>query len=260
MKKNMMLSNAYQHVYQPPTAPLYATTTAGPAHAGTAITSSPISAISDLGARISPQSAPHSGGPSAAVALGLVELIPSGPSKQVTSFSRPYHASQPQHVSIQSVQSSLPPQGYAPAVSSPTIPSHNHGAPMMHTAQPLMSSMGAYSHPPSSLGMAPPSPPLSAPQVLSSTVTSGLPQRTMPPPPPTAPAPMMASPVGGSARMPPLTSVLSTPKGRSPTSPEHDMKVLLDLAMASGNQEAVDAVMRQAQQNGVSTDQLRTGY
>merc|ERR1712048_1273738 len=114
------------------------------------------------------------------------------------------------------------------------------------------------------MGMAPASmPPMAPPPVVAPTVS--LPQRSLPPPPPMAAPTMMLSPVG-SSRMPPLTMApIQSPKGAAqplhvaPTaqpyngvsSSENDMKVLLDLAMASGSQQAVDAVLRQAQQQGV---------
>lgn len=37
-----------------------------------------------------------------------------------------------------------------------------------------------------------------------------------------------------------------------------DMKCLLDLAVASGNQQAIDALLRQAQAAGMSPDQFNT--
>jgi len=66
--------------------------------------------------------------------------------------------------------------------------------------------------------------------------------------------PLGASPPKGFAPtiLPPALARPSPPKGLppaldSPTSPESDFQVLLDLAVASGNQKAIDALRRQAQ-------------
>jgi len=69
-------------------------------------------------------------------------------------------------------------------------------------------------------------------------------QRMIPPPPLSAAPMAVFSPQGNG---PPV----GVPMCQTPTSPENDMKVLLDMAVASGNQKAVDALLRQAQQSGV---------
>merc|ERR1712151_1480784 len=101
--------------------------------------------------------------------------------------------------------------------------------------------------------MQPPS--VMAPPPAAAPVTVTLPQRSLPPPPPMAAPTMMLSPVG-SSRMPPLSMAMPSPKGAAmpaqvapmaqpydgaAPSSENDMKVLLELAVASGNQTAVDA-------------------
>lgn len=55
--------------------------------------------------------------------------------------------------------------------------------------------------------------------------------------------PLGASPPTG------LASTILPPALDSPTSPESDFQVLLDLAVASGNQKAIDALRRQAQKS-----------
>lgn len=70
------------------------------------------------------------------------------------------------------------------------------------------------------------------------------PSQIIPPPPMCSPkisrAPMMMS--------------AAAPAAPAPTSLESDMQVLLNMALASGNQQAVDALQRQAQQSGISVD------
>merc|ERR1712151_1023691 len=103
-------------------------------------------------------------------------------------------------------------------------------------------------------------PPQTMPMVSSVTMPPAhlsppaMKQRAMPPPPMTA-APVMPSPMGAKS-LPPLGMALPSPKASGAHSPDSDMKVLLDLAVASGNQAAVDAVLRQAQQSGVSPGSL----
>jgi len=73
------------------------------------------------------------------------------------------------------------------------------------------------------------------------------------PPPPLQAAPMQVfSPQG---TMPPMCSPLGM--SAAPTSPESDLKVLLDMAVASGSQKAVDALLRQAAQSGMSEAKIR---
>merc|ERR1711964_638978 len=73
------------------------------------------------------------------------------------------------------------------------------------------------------------------------------PQRMMPPPP-LAPAPLTVFSPSGSS--PPISPPSVMAMQQTPTSPEEaDMKVLLDMAVLSGNQKAVDALLRQAQQS-----------
>ncbi|CAK0834143.1 unnamed protein product [Prorocentrum cordatum] len=60
----------------------------------------------------------------------------------------------------------------------------------------------------------------------------------------------------------PAGIAMQTPQGISPTmmpaaamaTPDSDMKVLVDMAVASGNQAAVDALMRQAQSQGIAPE------
>lgn len=91
---------------------------------------------------------------------------------------------------------------------------------------------------------------MSAPQAAPTMTVNSQPQRMIPPPP-LAMAPMTVFSPSGAG--PPAGFALPTP-----TSPESDMKVLLDMAVASGNQKAVDALIRQAQQSGMSPDKLRS--
>lgn len=102
------------------------------------------------------------------------------------------------------------------------------------------------------------------------------PQRCVPPPP-LAPAPT----VWGSAPMPatpagvPATGSMGfTAYATAPTSvappaaapaggttggmPEADLKVLVDMAVASGNQQAIDALLRQAKAGGMSLDKFHS--
>merc|ERR1711874_251269 len=75
-------------------------------------------------------------------------------------------------------------------------------------------------------------------------------QQRLPPPPPLAPAPtVVLSPKGGPPTMP-------APMASASAMPFSDIKVLLDLAKSSGNQQAVDALRRQAQQLGMSSEQF----
>lgn len=109
-----------------------------------------------------------------------------------------------------------------------------------------------------------PPPPMAAPQIAAPAVAAAplqMAQRAAPPPPPMAPAPqiIMLSPKGMEA---PAGIAMQTPQGISPTmmpaaamaTPDSDMKVLVDMAVASGNQAAVDALMRQAQSQGIAPE------
>jgi len=82
------------------------------------------------------------------------------------------------------------------------------------------------------------------PRVPCSLPPAALPRAV--PPPPLAPAP--------TAGFSPQAPRLGPP---APANMESDIKVLLDLAVSSGNQQAVDALLRQAQHAGMSPDQLR---
>merc|ERR1712060_367033 len=81
------------------------------------------------------------------------------------------------------------------------------------------------------------------------------------PPPPLAPAPtMLASPKAHSIPLLPASVALAptAPAAAPAAMPESDFKVLLDLAVSSGNQQAVDALLRQAQPGGMSLDHFRS--
>merc|ERR1719215_894097 len=101
--------------------------------------------------------------------------------------------------------------------------------------------------------------------------------RFMPPPPPLAPAPtVLATPKGARPPIPatptgvPAAVTMLTPATAPATAPaavpvaaapsggmaEADLKLLLDMAVASGNQAAVDALLRQAQAAGMSPEQF----
>lgn len=99
-------------------------------------------------------------------------------------------------------------------------------------------------------------PPSQAPQVI---MTTGPVQATNPqvmqqrflPPPPSAPAPhyYMQSPAGAPQRPPLALDAAATP--------EKDLKMLWEVAVASHNQQAMEAVIRQAWQAGMSIEQLK---
>lgn len=79
----------------------------------------------------------------------------------------------------------------------------------------------------------------------------------MVPPPPMAPAPTtMFSPKGA---RPPMAGLLPAQGAARPATAADDFKVLLDVAMASGNQKAVEALQRQALQSGIALDQFNMG-
>lgn len=88
------------------------------------------------------------------------------------------------------------------------------------------------------------------------------------PPPPLAPAPTILATPKGFNPMPatplgvPATSVDALPvlESEPPSAgmPEADLKVLLDMAAASGNQAAVDVLMRQAISSGMSAEQFNS--
>jgi len=106
-----------------------------------------------------------------------------------------------------------------------------------------------------------------------STVITAQPQR-MVPPPPAAPAPTVVfTPKASSVPMMPAMAVAAPVSMGAPPAlpaaalavptassgmPESDLKVLLSLAVSSGNQQAVDALLRQAQQGGMSPERFRT--
>eukprot|EP00927_Polykrikos_kofoidii_P032816 TRINITY_DN27836_c0_g1_i1.p1 TRINITY_DN27836_c0_g1~~TRINITY_DN27836_c0_g1_i1.p1 ORF type:complete len:456 (-),score=62.78 TRINITY_DN27836_c0_g1_i1:138-1403(-) len=173
------------------------------------------------------------GGPShhgaAAVALGLVQ---NSNSTLQRSVQMPVGTIQPQQRSMTSL---------APvAVGAPLT---SASAPVLPGLFPIQANSQYQA-----VSLAPATMPYSGAGGQSSQTL----QRQMPPPP-VAPAPaMVVSPAGTSSKMPPLSTALASPKACSsaPVSPENDIKVLLDLAVASGNQEAVNAVLRQAQQQG----------
>lgn len=85
--------------------------------------------------------------------------------------------------------------------------------------------------------------PAGAPQPFMAV--SGAPRRFVPPPP-MAPAPMIV--MSPKAATSPLAATAMSAS---------DIKVLLDLAVASGNQQALDAVMRQANQAGMLSGNQR---
>lgn len=111
------------------------------------------------------------------------------------------------------------------------------------------------------LGGLPP-PPMAAPQFAAAPAMTAAPLTMAhvaapPPPPPPMAAPQIAimSPKGMPA---PAGIAMQTPQGLSPTmmpsTPDSDMKVLVDMAVLSGNQAAVDALMRQAQSQGIAPE------
>lgn len=132
--------------------------------------------------------------------------------------------------------SSAPAQGGCPSVALGLV----HGAaPPPVVSQPLQAHYGP---PPQSLapGAAP-----GAPGVV--LAHPGVVTHSGPPPPPTFAAPaVVVSPKAAAA--PAATSNMS----------ESDIRTLLDVAMQSGNQEAVSAVARQAKAAGMSAERFRS--
>mmetsp|Transcript_85774 Transcript_85774/g.151937 ORF Transcript_85774/g.151937 Transcript_85774/m.151937 type:complete len:460 (-) Transcript_85774:49-1428(-) len=119
----------------------------------------------------------------------------------------------------QQMQASAPAQAPQPQMQQVGYPP-NYGQPM-------------YGAPPLQAPMAPP--------VISPGITANI-----PPPPPNFAAP---------------TVVMSPKAASSPGAAgasESDIKVMLEVAVASGNQEAIQAVMRQAQQAGMSAEKFRS--
>lgn len=173
--------------------------------------------------------------------------------------------------SAAAVQLGLVPQQQQPAMPAPSqmavgvMPAPpQHAAVVQQVPQRTVITM-----PPAPMGGLPP-PPMAAPQIAAPTLAAApamaaapltMAQRAAPPPPPMAPAPQIAmlSPKGMPA---PAGIAMQTPQGLSPTmmpavaatTPDSDMKVLVDMAVASGNQAAVDALMRQAQSQGIAPE------
>jgi len=168
--------------------------------------------------------APHSSLPSAAaVQLGLVS-----------------HSSAP---AVATASSRLGTMGGSCAAPAPTVMSlppatFSGGAAAVHGTQYVTAA--------SAIAQAPPVTTYQT-QAHQTTVVTGQPQRMVPPPPPLAPAPMsVMSPTARSIAPVPLAVA-----GAAPVAQESDIRMLLDMAMASGNQKAVDAALRQAQQAGI---------
>lgn len=192
----------------------------------------------------------------ASVKLGLVEGVTRHPAgtrsvHQTWQTTNPPPLSPPQ-VTTATANAPLSPPPQAPAPMTVAAPLAPMAPAVLHSVHPGPASW-------------PPPPPLMAPQLttvtavaaqpssqppppsVQTTVVSGQPGRFVPPPP-LAPAPMMLSP---KAMMP----APSLPAGSGMN--EADLKVLLDMAVASRNQQAVDALLRQAQQAGVSADRFQ---
>lgn len=131
----------------------------------------------------------------------------------------------------------------------------------MQVPGPMASAMAVGSAPPQYAAPPLPSATMARPSVVMQSAPPAAiavgSARYMVPPPPSAPAPtFVLSPTGG-ASMPPLPATSPRAVPKTPTggnSPESDAQVLLALAKASGNQQAVDAALRQARQSGIKVE------
>jgi len=98
-----------------------------------------------------------------------------------------------------------------------------------------------------------------APPVLSMTLpgarVSTVSTQRIVPPPPTAPAPTVVLTPKAMPMIPMLPAAATAPPSGQM---ESDLKVLLELAVSSGNQQAVDALLRQAQQGGMSPERFNS--
>jgi len=184
-----------------------------------------------------PVTMPGAGGACASVALGLVGGPPPAYPGQSTS---PVVATMPP------LQPPSPPQmapgpmfqsgGMQMQMQMPPSQAPMALAPQVHQAYPPHYGQPVYGSPVPQVTMpAPMAPPVMAPTIVPN----------MPPPPPSFAAP---------------TIVMSPKAAAAPASgaSESDIRVMLEVAVASGNQEAVQAVMRQAQQAGMSAEKFRS--
>lgn len=159
-----------------------------------------------------------------AVALGLVH----GPRQPMAAMPQPMPQPMPQQAMPQA----------APAVAQPMPmqPMQTLAAPMAQpVAQPLQAQFGLPSY----------AAPLAAPPggVIAHPAH---PHPQLPPPPPTFAAPSVV--------MSPKAQAVST----APPVSESDIRTLLEVATTSGNPEAINAVMRQAQMAGMSPEKFRS--
>jgi len=266
-QKSMLLQNAYQQVWQAqPQQPQQLQQQHQYAPAPMMAQAAP--AVSSYAAPAPQVLSPNT---SAAVALGLVSRPPAPPAPAMQATLTQHAYVQPQH-QPQQVMYQHPQATYvnSPTMTSTLTSAYATNSPTMtSTYSPTMTT--AYTTSPTAFSTTMPPPPPAPP--APPAAPAGTAQRMMPPPPPMAPAPIMMSTPTGACRMPPMGVAMPSPKAPagapmmfSSTSPTqqapaaaNDIKVLLDLAMASGNQSAVDAVKRQAQQQGISMDTLTAG-
>jgi len=191
------------------------------------------------------------GSPLASIKLGLVSAtapVPTGPPCMGSTAVVP----QPYVMAQLPVTAQLSP---ATLGSSSTTPTRMMYAAPHYQAPMLAAPAQGHFRPPPPAAPAPmftpkgvmPSTPMGGPPAMLPATPAGMAAPTMLPAVAVAPAPM-APPVA--------------PAGGSPSSggmAEADLKVLLDMALASGNQAAIDALRRQAEASGMSAEQFNAG-
>eukprot|EP00929_Paragymnodinium_shiwhaense_P112121 TRINITY_DN80377_c0_g1_i1.p1 TRINITY_DN80377_c0_g1~~TRINITY_DN80377_c0_g1_i1.p1 ORF type:complete len:502 (+),score=101.60 TRINITY_DN80377_c0_g1_i1:70-1506(+) len=163
-----------------------------------------------------------------------------GPTLGTSPPAQPAPSSAAQMLGLMATGPAAPPAAAPPAMSVGTL-APQYTAPQYST-QPSVYTQA----PPAYAPQVPVQQPMMAPPVSPPSLPASV---RMPPPPPAAPPSILAMPSPAGARgPPPLGIAMATPKAASGAG---DMKVLMDLAVASGNKEAMDAVLRQAQQQGM---------
>jgi len=195
--------------------------------------------------------------PLAAVKLGLVA---GGPPRAVQTYSSPVRAQMPVLPAVQyTVQAGGAVAQLPPATFGGTV---HAAAPIVYT-QPQAASVS------SPQKFVPPPPLAPAPTVLATPkgympmpkTPTGMPAGVavmFAAPPATTVQPM--APAGPSAppQAPPpqVAPQVAAPAGSGTGMSAADLKVLLDMAVASGNQQAIDALLRQAQAAGMSAEEF----
>jgi len=204
---------------------------------------------------------PPQASPLASVKLGLL----SAPQPSASSVTYMTTASAPQGVLQQFPTARLaatnPPTAHLSTTYPMTVPHSNSPVSMAGTTvSPTYAVSGVQATrfvPPPPMAPAPtvlatpagstpiPATPLGTPQALAGSVAAAAAKMSTPPAPLTLP--------GGAAAPASISEVSPSSGGMSPA----DLKVLTELAVAAGNQQAIEALSRQAQAAGVSTDEFK---